>query len=121
MNSTRSTEEVFEDHLRESQTGSVDDDLGRNYASDAVLLTSFGTFHGHDGVRKAAALLNRQLPDARFRYKVKRTAGEVALLVWDGESDASFVHEGVDSFVIRGGKIQQQTIHYQVKSGRAGT
>lgn len=33
---SRSAEEVLDDHLRESQTGSIDDDLPRNYAKDVV-------------------------------------------------------------------------------------
>jgi hypothetical protein len=34
----RSPEEVLDDHLHESQTGSIDDDLPRNYAPDVVIL-----------------------------------------------------------------------------------
>lgn len=115
MTRTRSTEEVLDDHLRESVSGRVDDDLARNYAEDIVFLTSFGVFHGHGGVRQAAELLNRQLPNARFTYRVRRTAADVALLVWDAESDRSSVEDGVDSYVIRDGRIAVQTIHYNVK------
>ncbi len=36
----RSAQDVFNDHLRKGKEGSVEDDLGRNYAEDVVVLTS---------------------------------------------------------------------------------
>ena len=43
----RSGAEVLDDHLRESQTGSIEDDLARNYAEDVVILTGRGIYRGH--------------------------------------------------------------------------
>jgi len=42
-------------------------------------------------------------------------AGEIALLEWTASTPSGArVQDGADSFVIRGGRIQAQTIHYTV-------
>jgi hypothetical protein len=115
---TRSTEEVFEDHLWLGERGSVEDDLARNYAPEVLVLTSSGVHHGHDGVRRLAEQLRQKLPEAKFTYTTRRTAGEVAFLEWTAEAaDGARVRDGADSFVIRNGRIQGQTIHYTVLPG----
>ena len=116
-NTSRSPEEVFEDHLRKALEGRVEDDLACNYAADVVVLMADGVHHGHDGVRELSALLQEQLPQSRFLYTAKVVAGEAALLEWTARDDnGSRVDDGVDSFVIRDGRIRAQTIHYTIDS-----
>src|SRR3712207_1776543 len=67
----RSAAEVFDDHLRLRQEADLENDLARNYAEDVVLLTGFGVFRGHDGVRAAAARLRRQVPGSSYAYRVR--------------------------------------------------
>ena len=56
-------------------------------------------------------------PQSRFVYHAKVAAGEAALLEWTARVDnGSRVDDGVDSFVIRNGRIQAQTIHYTIGS-----
>lgn len=112
----RSTREVFEDHLHQGRYGDVETDLDRNYAADVVLLTSFGVFHGHDGLREANKLLNEHLPNARFNYQTHLLHGEIAFLEWTAESEQTRVDDGADTFHIRGGRIRVQTIHYTLES-----
>ena len=113
----RNAEEVLEDHLRQALEGTVDEDLARNYAEDVVVLTADGVHHGHDGLRELAALLQDQLPQSRFVYTAKVVAGEAALLEWTARDDnGSRVDDGVDSFLIRDGRIRAQTIHYTIDS-----
>lgn len=50
----RSSQEVLDDHLRESLDGLIEDDLARNYSKDLVVLTGRGVFRGHDGLRHMA-------------------------------------------------------------------
>ena len=52
----RSTQEVFEDHLRQRQGKALEEDLARNYAVDVVVFCAHGLHHGHDGVRQTARL-----------------------------------------------------------------
>lgn len=109
---TRSTQEVFNDHLQNRRSRNLEIDLARNYASDVVLLTCYGVFHGHDGVRKSAEILHRKVPEAQYQYVRQLHADEMAFLEWTAEGDGVQVSDGVDSFLIRDGRIKVQTIHY---------
>ncbi len=111
---TRSPEEVFEDHLRLRVAGKVEEDLRRNYAEDVVLLTINSNVRGHDAIRMSARRLRDQLPDGRFEFLSKQVNGPYALLIWQGQSSRFNAMEGADSFVIRDGKIQFQSIHYRL-------
>ncbi len=111
----REPEEVFDNHLHQGQHGTVEEDLSRNYPAEVVVLTGGGVYRGHDGVRELAARLRQELPDASFTYTAWVVDGEVALLEWAASTPSGVrVQDGVDSFVIRGGRIQAQTIHYTV-------
>jgi hypothetical protein len=85
--SSRSAQEVFEDHLRQGEHGSVEDDLARNYAEDVVVLCSRGVYRGHEGVRHMAQILRDELPDATFEYRTRLVEGEVAFLEWTARSE----------------------------------
>lgn len=111
----RSAKEVLDDHLRESQTGSVEADLARNYAEDVVVLMRGEAHHGHEGIRGLARLLRQELPDASFEYRSCVVAREFGFLEWSGRGDQAYVEDGADSYVIREGKIIAQTIHYTVQ------
>jgi hypothetical protein len=111
----RSTRQVFEDHLRKRRRGRLEEDLAANYAPAVVVLTPWGAFHGHDGVRGCAARLSERLPCLRYTYRVKLVEGEVAFLAWSARCPEAEVDDGADSFLIRGGVIVAQTIHYTVR------
>lgn len=108
----RSVREVFEDHLRNRENGALETDLEQNYADDVVLLTCYGVFKGHDGVRESEDILHRKVPNAAFEYVQTLDANEVAFLEWRARGDGVEVRDGVDSFLIRDGRILVQTIHY---------
>ena len=113
----RSPQEVFEDHLRISYEGSVEQDMARNYAEDVVLLTGRGIYRGHEGLKELARQLQNELPECTFEYRTILVEGEVAFLEWTGRSASTSarVDDGADSFLIRDGQIVAQTIHYTVK------
>jgi hypothetical protein len=112
----RSTAEVFADHLARADRADVEGDIAENFAPDCVLLTTYGRFDGHEGVRAAADLLARQLPDATYEYLQRSTHGEIAFLEWSGRGTGASVHDGADSFLIRDGHIRVMTIHYTVRT-----
>ncbi|MDP9414358.1 MAG: nuclear transport factor 2 family protein [Pseudomonadota bacterium] len=112
----RSPADVLDDHLRERKEGSVEQDLSRNYSDDLVVLTGGGVFRGHDGLRQLAERLRQELPDATFEYRTRLIEGEVGFLLWSARSANAYVDDGADSYVIRGGRIVAQTIHYTVKT-----
>jgi hypothetical protein len=110
---TRSASEVFNEHLDLSDLMSFEEDIQRNVSEQIVVLTNFGVFRGHDGVRYLADLLTKQLPKAKFVYTTRLVEGEMAFLEWTAKgANGVEVHDGVDSYVIRDGKIVAQTIHY---------
>jgi SnoaL-like domain len=111
----RSTREVVSDHLARRKDGKLEEDLATNYAEDVVLLTDRGRFHGHEGVRESARILEKELPDAEFSITKHLTEDPIGFVEWSGTSPKGTVCDGADSFLVRDGKIVVQTIHYTVK------
>lgn len=112
---SRSAIEVFENHLQLRLVGKVEEDIEKNYSPSVVLISSVRTFHGKDGVRASAAQLERDIGEAEFEYVRKVVEGEFAYLLWKARSPTVTVENGVDSFLIRDGQIQAQSIFYEVK------
>lgn len=112
----RTTEEVFEDHLRLRLQGKLQEDLRRNYSDDVLLLTVNSNARGHDAIRMSAARLEKQLPDAQFNIAARQVNGPFALLIWSATSARFDAVEGADSFVIVDGKIVFQSIHYGLRT-----
>ncbi len=110
----RSARAVFEEHLKLAREGNMEEELIRNNAEDIVLLTNYGRFHGHQGVKEAAKLLEEQLPNGTYNYKLKLCHENICFLHWTGDSEESYILDGADSFLIEDGKIKVQTIFYTV-------
>lgn len=111
---TRSTLQIFNDHLARADRGDIHGDIAANFAPDCVLLTTYGRFEGHDGVRKAATLLAGQVPQAKYQYVGRAVHGEIAFLEWTATGRGAAVRDGADTFLIRDDRIQTMTIHYTV-------
>lgn len=109
---SRSTTEVIEDHLQKRLHGDVEGDISTNFAENVVILSGYGIFHGHDGIRASAAKLQEMLGSSRYSYKRVLIEGEYGYLEWNGSSDDEVIKNGADSYVVRNGKIVAQTIHY---------
>jgi len=114
---TRQTREVLKDHLRLRSVGDLETDLERNYADDVVGLCELGALKGRAVIRKSARRLGLQLPDAEFQFPTRLIEGEHGFLVWKARSERFEVEDGVDSFVIRGGRIVAQTIFFRLSKG----
>ena len=122
--SRRSAQEVLDDHLGisnrwgpdEDITRIVEEDLRRNVAEDCLILTNRGTFRGHQGVMELAQMLGQELPEhSAFQYTYRVAEGRMAFLEWAYEDAHVRVTDGADSYLIEGGKIVAQTIHYTVE------
>lgn len=111
----RSPQEVFDDHLQLAGEHRFEEDIERNVAPDAVILDRRGVFHGRDGARHLARLLEEELPDAPYEYTTRLLEGRVAFLEWTADAEHTRVRDGADSFVIEDGWIVAQTIHYTVE------
>jgi hypothetical protein len=122
--STRTAQEVLDDHLNlterfgveETWQRIVEEDIRRNVSEDIVILINRGTFRGHEGVRELARMLGEELPEHRaFEYTYRAVEGRVAFLEWAYEDANVRVRDGADSYLIEDGKIVAQTIHYTVE------
>ncbi len=117
---TRTTREVFEDHLDLAQKGDLEADLKRNFAKDCVLLTGYGVYRGHQGVREAADLLDNQLGKVHYTYNNRLWHEEVAFLEWSAESGRASIEDGADSFWVKDGLVRVMTIHYTIRDKSSG-
>lgn len=115
MSGIRTTQDVFDDHLWQSNHGTIEEDFARNYADDVVLLTGEGIYYGFDGLNQLNQLLMQALPGAHFDYYNRLVSGEMAFLEWGTQTEKSQVKDGADSYLIRNGRIIAQTIHYTVQ------
>jgi hypothetical protein len=111
----RTTQEVLQDHLALAQRGDVDTDIARNFHTECVLMTTYGIFRGHDGVRKAAELLTRQMGEGGYNYINESWHEELAFLEWTADTDRASIPDGADSYWIKDGLIRAMTIHYSVR------
>lgn len=110
----RSTEEVLNDHIRLRMEGRLEDDLARNYHRDVAVLTRDGVWHGHDGIRECASALKQWVPDADYKITRKRVLGPYAMITWQAPGDGARACYGADSFVIRDGLIEMQSISFEL-------
>jgi hypothetical protein len=111
----RNAREVLDDHFRLADAWQFELSLERNFAEDIVLLTGYGVFRGHAGVREKVRLLEEHVPAGRWTYRTILTEGEMGFLEWSGQSESGArVEDGADSYLIREGKIRIMTIHYTV-------
>jgi hypothetical protein len=122
--SSRSAQQVLDDHLNIAQRWSsetdfdqiLEDDLQRNVSEDILILINRGVFRGHEGVRQLAWALADELPEHEsFEYTHVAVEGRLAMLEWAYEDRTVKVRDGVDSYLIEGGKIVGQTIHYTLE------
>lgn len=111
----RPPEGVFDDHLGLAAEHRFEEDIERNVAPDCVILERRGIFHGRQGARELARLLEDELPEAPYVYTNRLVEGRFAFLEWTAEAAHTRVRDGADSFVIEAGWIVAQTIHYTVE------
>jgi hypothetical protein len=109
----RTTEEVFFDHLELRRLGRLEDDIKRNYDESVIIISNVGTFFGHDGVRHSAQLLRLLLPTLNYKFDTLLMRGRIAFEEWEAKASDVEVHNGIDAFVIKDGKIKVQTIWYE--------
>jgi ubiquinone/menaquinone biosynthesis C-methylase UbiE len=117
VSTDRSAEEVFRDHLELRSRGEVELDIERNYDPNVTLIRGASVYRGQDGVRECARQLRQDIGDARVTSKTTRVEDEVAFLEWTVNDDDVVVDDGVDTFVIRDGRIVTKTVHYTVQRG----
>ena len=112
----RTAAEVLASHLHHRNAGELEEDLRANYDEHVVILAASGVHYGHDGVRYLTLLLQEDLPEPRYTWRTALADGEAALVEWEARGADETEEEGVDSYLIRNGRIVARTV--SVKSWR---
>jgi len=111
---TRTPREVFQHHAEALGAGDLDQ-IVADYTDDAVFITPAGVQRGKEGIRAAFTQLLADVPDAAWDLKTQIYEGDVLFLEWAAHADATFVEDGIDTFVFRDGLIRVQTVRYTLQ------
>jgi uncharacterized protein (TIGR02246 family) len=111
---TRTPEEVFQHHAQALGAGDLDE-IVADYTDDAVFITPAGVQRGKDGIRAAFTQLLADVPNAAWDLKTEIYEYDVLFLEWAADAAATFVEDGIDTFVFRDGLIRVQTVRYTVQ------
>lgn len=104
------TQTVLDHHLGAFGSGDIEELLS-DYTDDSVLITPSATFRGIDELRTAYDnFLEILPPGCDFELVKKEIVDDMAYIIWNAESDKCKVHFATDTFIIRDGKIVQQTV-----------
>lgn len=110
------TERTLKNHLQSFSRGDVDGIMA-DYAEAAVFYTPDGALRGKAQIRPFfEQLVSTFPPGSTFEVKQQIVDGDLAYLVWTGESKLLHVQLATDTLFLRAGKILQQTFAAQVQS-----
>jgi ketosteroid isomerase-like protein len=111
-----STTEIVTHHLQRFAAGDLEGVLS-DYAPDAVLITPDGPLRGPDRIRPLFRSLIAEFgkPGSRFDMKQQYIEGDVAYILWTGETAENVYELGTDTFVVRNGRIAAQSFTGQVR------
>lgn len=112
---TLTTRKVIDRHLALRMEGALEQDLQDCYDPDVVLLSYEGVHHGLDGVRTLAGILRSYTEASSYVYEQVLAERDVAMLRW--RTTTEDVRLGVDSYVVRNGRIVAQTIYFTTADG----
>ena len=106
----RSVDEVFAHHVKALNEANFED-TAFDYAEQAVFITKDdGVVRGREAIKNwFTGVLSGPLVGAKFEGTVLIVEGEVLYLEWKASADANDA-SGVDTFIIRDGEIQAQTV-----------
>lgn len=106
---------LFQHHWDSIQLGDMDA-IAQDYADDAILIRPDRRFYGHKGCRKFFAELFEELDGFTAEQHSVTIDETVILLEWRATHADGRTATGVDTFVIEDGKIQTQTLAFDIWS-----
>lgn len=109
-NSTNSTKDVIENHIRSLRERNLDAVLD-DFAPDAVLFTPSGILRGRSQIKALFEGLLEEFgkPAASETLHTANFEGEHAYLIWSGETAKNRYEFATDTFLVRNGKIVTQS------------
>jgi hypothetical protein len=109
------TEETLLNHLQAFGSGDVDAIMA-DYDETSVLITPYGPQRGRAEIRSFfESFIPDFPPGSAFELSEQIVEGEIAYIVWWGESEKLRIPFGTDTFIVRGGKIVGQTFAGQIE------
>jgi len=107
----RNAGEIFAHHLEAFGAGDLDEILV-DYTPDTLMIYGDRIWRGLDGARDFFSLwLSEWIPaGSRFDVIDQHTVDSVVYLTWTAESEKYVFDFGTDTFVMRDGKVLQQTV-----------
>jgi hypothetical protein len=111
---TRTPQEVFQHHAEALGAGNLDE-IVADCADDAVFITPAGVQRGKDGIRAAFTQLLADVPSAAWDLRTQIYEDDVLFLEWAANAAATFVDDGIDTFVFHNGLIRVQTVRYTLQ------
>ena len=115
--SSAQTAQTLQHHLQSFYAGDVEAIMA-DFAADAVLITPDGTLYGQAQIRPVFETFVTQIlpPGSTLNIVQQIVEGDIAYLLWAGESAHYRIPWGTDTFVIRAGKIVAQTFAAQMEA-----
>jgi len=115
--SSAQTAQTLQHHLESFYVGDVEA-IMTDFAADAVLITPDGTLYGQAQIRPVFETFVTQImpPGSTLTIVQQIVEGDIAYLLWAGESAHYRIPWGTDTFVIRAGKIVAQTFAAQMEA-----
>jgi hypothetical protein len=111
----KQTEETLLKHLQAFGSGDVDAIMA-DYDEAAVFIMPNGPLRGKDEIRLLFESLVADLPPgSTLEVSEQIVEGEIAYIVWSGESEMLKVPFATDTFIVRDGKIVAQTLAAQME------
>ena len=91
--------------------------LMSDYTEQSVLITHDKTYNGRDEIKTFFKELMTHFPkeDSNFKLEKLVVNDELGFIVWQASTPSLQVSLGTDTFLIKGGKIYQQTFAGQMK------
>jgi hypothetical protein len=117
MNNT-ATENVVRKHLETFVRQKGIPEMLTDYDPGARVYSVERVYEGHDQISEFFAAFMRSLPPGgveRFKLGSLKVDGDLAFITWSVGTDIPL---GVDTFVVRDGKIVSQTFAMHVSKGR---
>ena len=107
---SEASKKIILNHLNSFQHNDLNAVMG-DYTNDSVLITQDGTYKGLDAIKSFFIRLIIHFPKEKSSFDLDTLVidDEFAYIVWHARTPSLTVPIGSDTFVIRNGKIYQQS------------
>jgi ketosteroid isomerase-like protein len=112
----KNAEALLMNHLGSFMSNDVEA-LMSDYTNDSVLITETATYSGIDEIKNFFVDLIKHFPKLKSNFKLEKlvVSNNLVFIVWQGETPSLKVPFGSDTFILKNGRIHQQTFVGQLK------